>query len=81
LSHCAWKEAKWLVMVWNFSRDRLEMVQAFLETEVVEIVAAEFLGALPLECKRSGAVLIFDEVKTSRCGGGGIQGSSRLPPI
>jgi glutamate-1-semialdehyde 2,1-aminomutase len=42
---------------------------------------AEFLGALRLECKRSGAVLIFDEVKTSRCGGGGIQGSSRLPPI
>jgi hypothetical protein len=38
LSHCAWKEAKWLVMVWTFFADRLEMVQAFLETEVVEIV-------------------------------------------
>jgi len=40
----------------------------------------EFLGALRAECNRSGAVLIFDEVKTSRCGAGGIQGMLGIVP-
>jgi len=40
----------------------------------------EFLAALRAECNRSGAVLIFDEVKTSRCGAGGIQGMLGIVP-
>ncbi len=40
----------------------------------------EFLGALRAECDRAGAVLIFDEVKTSRCGAGGIQGMLGIAP-
>ena len=32
----------------------------------------EFLHALRAESERVGAILIFDEVKTSRCGSGGI---------
>jgi glutamate-1-semialdehyde 2,1-aminomutase len=40
----------------------------------------EFLSALRAECNRTGAVLIFDEVKTSRCGAGGIQGLLGIVP-
>ena len=34
----------------------------------------EFLQTLRQETTRVGAILIFDEIKTSRCGPGGIQG-------
>ncbi len=34
---------------------------------------AEFLGSLRAETERTHAMLIFDEVKTSRCGSGGMQ--------
>jgi glutamate-1-semialdehyde 2,1-aminomutase len=41
---------------------------------------AEFLHALRSETERCGALLIFDEVKTSRCGAGGMQGRLRITP-
>ncbi len=41
---------------------------------------SEFLGALRAETERVGALLIFDEVKTSRCGAGGIQGALGIRP-
>jgi glutamate-1-semialdehyde 2,1-aminomutase len=40
----------------------------------------EFLMALRTETERAGALLIFDEVKTSRCGAGGMQGALRIKP-
>lgn len=40
----------------------------------------EFLAALRDETARCGAVLIFDEVKTSRCGPAGVQGLLGLTP-
>ena len=40
LSHCAWKPAKRPVMVWNVWR----MVQPFPETEVGEVVGAQFVA-------------------------------------
>jgi glutamate-1-semialdehyde 2,1-aminomutase len=39
-----------------------------------------FLNALREESARVGAVLIFDEVKTSRCGAGGLQGRLNIRP-
>jgi glutamate-1-semialdehyde 2,1-aminomutase len=41
---------------------------------------SEFLGMLRKECDEAGAVLIFDEVKTSRCGAGGVQGAIGIRP-
>lgn len=41
---------------------------------------AEFLEALRRETEASGALLIFDEVKTSRCGPGGMQGEMGVRP-
>jgi len=41
---------------------------------------ADFLGMLRAECDSAGALLIFDEVKTSRCGAGGIQGALGIRP-
>ena len=40
----------------------------------------EFLRALRQETERVGALLIFDEIKTSRCGPGGIQGEVGIKP-
>lgn len=40
----------------------------------------EFLTALRRETARVGALLIFDEVKTSRCGAGGMQGEFGIAP-
>jgi glutamate-1-semialdehyde 2,1-aminomutase len=40
----------------------------------------EFLAALRKETSACGALLIFDEVKTSRCGPGGIQGELGIQP-
>jgi glutamate-1-semialdehyde 2,1-aminomutase len=40
----------------------------------------EFLDALRAETERVGALLIFDEVKTSRCGAGGMQGMLKIKP-
>lgn len=40
----------------------------------------EFLTALRQETERAGAILIFDEVKTSRCGPGGFQGECGISP-
>src|SRR4051794_40538055 len=40
----------------------------------------EFLKVLRTETQRIGALLIFDEVKTSRCGAGGIQGVLGITP-
>lgn len=40
----------------------------------------EFLELLRQECDAAGALLIFDEVKTSRCGAGGMQGALRVRP-
>lgn len=40
----------------------------------------EFLKALRAESERAGALLIFDEVKTSRCGAGGMQGALGIKP-
>jgi glutamate-1-semialdehyde 2,1-aminomutase len=42
--------------------------------------SAEFLRALRTESEAAGALLIFDEVKTSRCGPGGIQGEFGITP-
>jgi glutamate-1-semialdehyde 2,1-aminomutase len=39
-----------------------------------------FLRMLRTECERAGALLIFDEVKTSRCGAGGVQGALGITP-
>lgn len=41
---------------------------------------AEFLRALREASTEVGALLIFDEVKTSRCGAGGIQGQLGIRP-
>lgn len=41
---------------------------------------AAFLQTLREESARCGAILIFDEVKTSRCGPGGIQGLNGVCP-
>jgi glutamate-1-semialdehyde 2,1-aminomutase len=40
----------------------------------------EFLTTLRTESERTGALLIFDEVKTSRCGAGGMQGVLGIRP-
>ena len=40
----------------------------------------EFLRMLRRESERTGALLIFDEVKTSRCGPGGMQGQLGIVP-
>lgn len=40
----------------------------------------DFLDALRQETSACGALLVFDEVKTSRCGPGGIQGEYRIRP-
>lgn len=40
----------------------------------------EFLAALRAETERVGALLIFDEVKTSRCAAGGMQGALGIKP-
>lgn len=40
----------------------------------------EFLRTLRRETERVGAILIFDEIKTSRCGPGGIQGELGIKP-
>jgi glutamate-1-semialdehyde 2,1-aminomutase len=40
----------------------------------------EFLRALRAETTEVGAMLIFDEVKTSRCGAGGMQGQLGINP-
>jgi len=40
----------------------------------------EFLNMLREESERAGAFLIFDEVKTSRCGAGGVQGMMGIRP-
>ncbi|MGH6789442.1 MAG: aspartate aminotransferase family protein [Pseudolabrys sp.] len=40
----------------------------------------EFLTSLRAESERAGALLIFDEVKTSRCGAGGMQGTLGIKP-
>ncbi|WP_222229787.1 aspartate aminotransferase family protein [Burkholderia dolosa] len=40
----------------------------------------EFLRALRAATTQAGALLIFDEVKTSRCGAGGIQGQVGVRP-
>ena len=42
--------------------------------------SAEFLRALRTESEAAGALLIFDEVKTSRCGPGGSRASSVSRP-
>ena len=42
--------------------------------------SAEFLCTLREETKRCGVLLIFDEVKTSRCGAHGIQGLYDISP-
>jgi glutamate-1-semialdehyde 2,1-aminomutase len=39
-----------------------------------------FLETLRVETQSAGAVLIFDEVKTSRCGTGGMQGLLKIRP-
>jgi glutamate-1-semialdehyde 2,1-aminomutase len=41
---------------------------------------AEFLSMLRTETERVGALLVFDEVKTSRCGAGGMQGLTGIRP-
>lgn len=41
---------------------------------------AEFLHALRRETEATGTLLIFDEVKTSRCGPGGMQGELGIAP-
>jgi glutamate-1-semialdehyde 2,1-aminomutase len=40
----------------------------------------EFLRTLRTETEGVGAILIFDEIKTSRCGPGGIQGELGIKP-
>jgi glutamate-1-semialdehyde 2,1-aminomutase len=40
----------------------------------------EFLRTLRAETEAAGALLIFDEVKTSRCGAGGVQGHWSIAP-
>lgn len=40
----------------------------------------EFLRTLRSETERCGALLIFDEVKTSRCGAAGMQGRLKIIP-
>ncbi|MBN9009099.1 MAG: aminotransferase class III-fold pyridoxal phosphate-dependent enzyme [Rhizobiales bacterium] len=40
----------------------------------------EFLQALRDATSETGAILIFDEVKTSRCGAGGVQGRQGIVP-
>lgn len=40
----------------------------------------DFLQALRDETAKCGALLIFDEIKTSRCGAGGIQGMIGIKP-
>jgi len=40
----------------------------------------EFLATLRRETEAAGALLIFDEVKTSRCGAGGMQGQLDICP-
>jgi glutamate-1-semialdehyde 2,1-aminomutase len=42
--------------------------------------SAEFLKMLRTETEATGALLIFDEVKTSRCGAGGMQGATGIKP-
>jgi glutamate-1-semialdehyde 2,1-aminomutase len=39
-----------------------------------------FLKMLRTACDEAGALLIFDEVKTSRCGAGGVQGALGIRP-
>jgi glutamate-1-semialdehyde 2,1-aminomutase len=42
--------------------------------------SVEFLSALRDACRKTGALLIFDEVMTSRHTGGGLQGYHRITP-
>lgn len=42
--------------------------------------SAQFLRTLRSESEKAGALLIFDEIKTSRCGPGGIQGQLGIEP-
>ena len=82
----------WTVLPYNDS----QAVREFMEqrgSEVAAIIVEPILGAsgnipgtdeflltLRAEATRSGAVLIFDEVKTSRCGPGGVQGLRGTSP-
>src|ERR1700687_4986646 len=65
--HCAWKPAKRSVMVWT---DGIQMIESFLQTEVAQVIGAEFVaqemgelfilfekGVLPVSAEHMVAVL------------------------